>query len=185
MKPKGVIIHYFSAKNVDKPREFDLDACRDLMIDLNSPREFREHYLKDPKSPASRMYASAHIFIARDGETWKLVDFDKQAYHAGHSIMNDQKNCNAWTLGVELIGTITSGFTDDQYIQLAKLLVVWMDQFEFSLVDVAGHDTVRNAAILDGQTEKKKYDPSGKSDGKGDNFDWPKLYNYISLEMGS
>ena len=179
--PEGVVLHYFSCKNVDKEKQFDLDCCRELMVDLNSHKSLRNHYLKDRNSPDSRMYASAHVFIGREGEVWKLVDFDKQAYHAGKSFLNGRTGCNKWTLGVELIGTNTSGFTDEQYASLAELLNNWRVEFGIELDQIAGHDAVRHGAIVNGDNAKKKYDPSGKSDGTGDNFDWTRLLNLMDI----
>lgn len=179
--PEGVVIHYFSCKNVDPERQFDLAACRNLMIDLNRPKDEREHYLLADRDPKKRLYASAHLFIGREGEMWKLVDFDKQAYHAGRSLLDNRPNCNAWTLGVELIGTNTSGFTDAQYEALVALLNDWRKQFNIGDT-IAGHDQVRHAAIEAGQKAGKKYDPSGRSGGTGDNFDWGRVMAGLTAE---
>ena len=168
----GVVIHYFSAKNVDPERIYDLDTCRRLFLDLNRPKSEREWFMKADNWPDARMYASAHLLIGRDGETWRLVEYDKQAYHAGASILNGRKNCNAWTIGIELVGTQSSGFTEAQYKQLAELL----KEFDVPVANVAGHDSVRWAAIQAGSDKRPKYDPSGRKDGQGDNFDW----NYLN-----
>lgn len=179
LTPEGVVIHYFSCKNVDPERQFDLSACRNLMIDLNRPKDEREHYLLGDRDPKKRLYASAHIFIGRAGEVWKLVDFDKQAYHAGRSLLNDRSNCNRWTLGIELIGTNTSGFTDAQY----QALITLLNGVQFDIDNnIAGHDQVRHAAIKAGQRAAKKYDPSGRSDGTGDNFDWGRVWAGLTDE---
>lgn len=176
----GVVVHYFSGRNVDLDNQFELDVCRDLFLDLNRPREERAKYLLDSKWPEKRMYASAHVLIGRNGETWKLVEFDRQAYHAGASILNGRSNCNRWTLGIELVGSIDSGFAKAQYLALVDLLVQLEHEYGFSRDNVAGHDTVRHAAIQAGSTKRPKYDPSGRKDGQGDNFDWfyvGKLWN--------
>ncbi len=175
MKPKGIVIHYFSCINVDRDHSFDLDACRNLMIDLNQPKNERCHYLKEPHHKITRGYASAHVLIGRNGETWKLIDFDKQAYHAGHSSLNGVIHCNRWTVGVELIGTIDSGFTDEQYCALNLLCAGLMKDYYFESESIAGHDQVRYEAILNGKRASYKTDPSGSKDGQGDNFDWDKL----------
>lgn len=171
----GVVVHYFSAKNVDVEHEFDLDVCRDLFIDLNHPKAKRERYMTADKWPEDRMYASAHILVGRYGEIWKLVEFDKQAYHAGASILNGRSNCNRWTLGIELVGKIDSGFSKDQYRALAELLFALEERYGFSRDNVKGHDHVRWAAIQAGSELRNKYDPSGRKDGQGDNFDWSYL----------
>ncbi len=173
---EGAVIHYFSAINVDPPHAFNMTVCRNLFIDLNRPRDMRTIYMLEEKWPDRRLYASAHVLIGQDGEIWKLVPFDHQAYHAGASIMNGRKNCNRWTLGIELVGTAKSGFTQAQYSALAGLL---LDQ-GISLDVVAGHDTVRYAAIRGGSAKPFKIDPSGKRDGSGDNFDWPRLRGMVT-----
>lgn len=171
----GVIVHYFSARNVDMENLFNLHVCRDLFIDLNLPKAKRIHYMQEDKWPGGRMYASAHVLVGRGGEMWKLVEFDKQAYHAGASVLNGRSGCNRWTLGVELVGTVDSGFTREQYAALAQFLQELQAQHSFPDENVAGHDLVRWNAIQGGSQKRPKYDPSGRKDGQGDNFDWSYL----------
>lgn len=177
----GVVVHYFSGKNVDLEHQFELQVCRDLFLDLNRPKIDRELYMTAEHWPDGRMYASAHLLVGRDGETWKLVEYDRQAYHAGASVMNGRRGCNRFTLGVELVGTQDSGFTRAQYTTLVEILLELEQDHGFPRDHVQGHDTVRWAAIEAGQTDKRpKYDPSGRKDGQGDNFDWfylGKLWN--------
>ncbi len=178
----GVVVHYFSARNVDPENRYELDVCRELFLDLNRPREQRVNYMREDKWPPGRMYASAHVLIGRDGEVWKLVEFDLQAYHAGASILNGRASCNRWTLGVELVGAVDSGFSKAQYLALVELLAALEERHAFSRDNVAGHDSVRHAAIQAGSDKRPKYDPTGRKDGKGDNFDWfylGKLWNDI------
>ena len=166
--PDGIIVHYFSAKNVDPDNRFDMNACRRLFLDLNRKKSEREFYMKERKWPEHRMYASAHVLIGRSGEVWRLVEYDRQAYHAGSSILNGRPDCNKWTVGVELVGALHSGFTEPQYIELAKIV----KDFDLPIDQVAGHDQVRWNAIQAGAAHKYKYDPSGRKDGQGDNFKW-------------
>ncbi len=180
----GVVVHYFSAINVDPENKFDMRACWDLFHDLNRPRERRERYMLDDAWPAQRMYASAHLLIGRDGETWRLVEFDRVAWHAGASMMAGRRGCNDFTLGIELVGTRDSGFSRAQYLRLAELLAEYEAKYQFPRENVLGHDTVRHAAREAGSTKPPKYDPSGQADGQGTNFDWwylGKLWNDIRL----
>lgn len=181
LAPKGIVIHYFSCKNVDGSKSFDLAACWNLMVDLNRPKVDREHYLLDERSSKGRVYASAHLFIGRKGEAWKLIDFDRRGYHAGVSSLNGVTGCNQWTIGIELIGSIDSGFTDEQYCALAKLCKTFMKKYDFDIDSIAGHDQVRYEAILNGKKSSFKCDPSGTKDGQGSNFDWDKLTRFIDL----
>lgn len=175
----GAVVHYFSGKNVDPENQFELEVCRDLFLDLNRAKDERDFYMLESKWPEDRMYASAHILVGRGGEVWKLVDFHKQAYHAGSSILGGRRLCNRWTIGVELVGTNDSGFTNGQYRALSELLVDLQTEHGFDRSKIAGHDTVRHASIAAGETTKRKYDPSGRSDGLGDNFDWEYLYRLM------
>jgi len=172
----GIIVHYFSCINVDPENAFNLESCRNLFLDLNRQRRAREFYMRGDVWPAGRMYASAHVLIGRTGEAWRLVEYDKQAYHAGASILNNRSNCNRWTLGVELVGTKDSGFTTEQYRKLAGLIV----DLEIPIDMVAGHDKVRWAAIADGSNKGPKYDPSGRKTGQGDNFNWQYLRHLVA-----
>lgn len=168
----GVIVHYFSGKNVDPERRFDMEVCRNLFVDLNRPRADREHYMLDEGWPQKRMYASAHLLIGREGQIWRLVEYDMQAFHAGTSQLHGRRGCNQWTLGIELVGDNQSGFSREQYVALAEVLLDLEEEYGFEREFIAGHDQVRHAAIEDGAQASKKYDPSGRSDGRGDNFDW-------------
>jgi len=173
----GVIIHYFSGRNVDLENQFDLTVCRNLFLDLNRSKSERQTYMLEDKWPTARMFASAHVLIGREGEVWKLVELDRQAYHAGASVLNGRASCNRWTLGVELVGTVDSGFSQAQYEALAGLLASLQAEHGFTRENVSGHDTVRWAAIQAGSDKRAKYDPSGRKDGLGDNFDWSYLHD--------
>ena len=183
LEPAGVVIHYFSAKNVDPDNAYDLETCRRLFLDLNRPRAEREWFMLEGNWPEKRMHASAHILIGRDGTIWKLIEYDKQAYHAGKSVLNGRINCNGWTLGVELVGKSDSGFEDEQYEALAGLLRLFCTNYEIPRDSIAGHDTVRRNAIEAGMRAKPKYDPSGQSDGLGDNFDWALAYELLDEQL--
>jgi N-acetyl-anhydromuramyl-L-alanine amidase AmpD len=175
----GVIIHYFSGKNVDPDNQFDLDVCRQLFLDLNRAKRERVFYMQADKWPDERMYASAHLLIGRGGEVWKLVEYEFEAYHAGASILNGRNGCNRFTLGIELVGTQDSQFTGKQYEALAEQLIDLQDEHGFTDDAIAGHDLVRWAAIEHGSKKRPKYDPSGRKDGLGDNFDWPYLRSLL------
>lgn len=180
----GLVIHYFSGKNVDPDNAFDLSVCRNLFLDLNRPKTQRQRYMREEKWPTDRMYASAHVLVGREGEIWKLVEFDRQAYHAGASIMGKRKNCNRWTLGLELVGGQSTGFSEAQYEALSWLVLELMDEHKIPRSNVVGHDTVRWAAIQAGTATGKrpKYDPSGRKDGLGDNFDWDFFWSLADVE---
>ena len=158
--PSGLIVHYFSCINVDPDNPYDIDNCRVLFEDLNLDEKDRTKY-KDIGSK-ERLYASAHLLIGRENDCIKLVPENKKAYHAGVSYYKGLKNWNKFSLGVELVGSEDSGFTDFQYNALAWYTQMCMAKYGFSFDMVAGHETI---------APDRKYDP-GISTG---NFDWARF----------
>jgi N-acetyl-anhydromuramyl-L-alanine amidase AmpD len=68
---------------------------------------------------------SSHFVIARDGKIYQLVSEEYQAWHAGLSTMpapDNREKVNLFSVGIELVGNQTSGFTQAQYTSLGKLL---------------------------------------------------------------
>lgn len=46
---------------------------------------------------------SAHVVVERDGTITQMVDFNKRAYHAGASEWKGVSNCNAFSIGIEIV----------------------------------------------------------------------------------
>ena len=113
LKPEGVAVYYFSS-----PEGFDLTHCRRFMMDLNRPVDQREWYSIDTP-PA---WVSAHLFIGRGGEIWKLIDFGKKARPESD------------LLNVYLIGTQESGTTDEQQEALNSWLEEAKNEWGFDQV---------------------------------------------------
>ena len=64
-----------------------------------------------------------HYLVARDGTAYRLVREADVAYHAGVSQMSDgRKNVNDFSIGIEMVGTADSGYTDAQYTVLSALI---------------------------------------------------------------
>lgn len=68
---------------------------------------------------------SAHYIIDIEGTVWRIVPEDKKAWHAGVSRMPDlddgREGVNAFSIGIELIGTEDTEFAEAQYQALALL----------------------------------------------------------------
>lgn len=65
---------------------------------------------------------SAHFFIRRNGRIVQLVSTHNRAWHAGVSIFEERERCNDFSIGIELEGTDTDPYTDEQYLALQQLL---------------------------------------------------------------
>ena len=105
---------------------------------------------------------SSHLLIERDGNVVQFVPFIKRAWHAGVSSFDNRDNCNDYSIGIELEGTDTEAYSDEQYSQL--VLVTKAIQQSYSLITknrIVGHSTIAPG---------RKTDP-------GSSFDWERYYD--------
>lgn len=99
----------------------------------------------------------AHYLIDRSGKVYRLVRESDTAYHAGVSKMPDgRKNVNDFSIGIEMIATEESGFTESQYKSVRALIADIKSRYEID--SVVGHSDIA---------------PSRKTDPW--KFDWNKL----------
>jgi N-acetylmuramoyl-L-alanine amidase len=148
-----VVIHYLSGINVDRARWSDPRLCLDIL------RQYR---------------VSAHYMIDRAGTVYTLVDEGNVAWHAGGSLMpapDNRRGVNRFSVGIELIATHTSGFTDAQYDALATL--VRGIKARHPIRDIVGHDQISGSrAVALGLRRDIKPDP-------GPRFDWGRFRGMV------
>ena len=137
---EGIVIHYFSGKYQFPDKPFDTNKCIRLFKDLNRPASEREWY--PMRDVPQRMYASAHFLIARDGTIHDLVPLPNKAWHAGKSSWNGKSNCNNWMLGIEMVATGSSGYTDEQYDALIELTEELIEKYNIKWDNITGHENV-------------------------------------------
>lgn len=65
---------------------------------------------------------SAHLLISREGKVTQFVSFNDRAWHAGESKFEGRKNCNDFSIGIELEGTDHTPFTEAQYAALLEVV---------------------------------------------------------------
>lgn len=87
----------------------------------------------------AHLRVSAHCLIRRDGEIVQYVPFDKRAWHAGVSSYHGRERCNDFSIGIELEGTDTLAYTDEQYQQLAALTQLLIHEYPAIADNMAGH----------------------------------------------
>lgn len=110
---------------------------------------------------------SAHYVIGRDGRVVQMVDEAMSAWHAGRSAMFPretpprQTGVNDFSIGIELVGTNDSGFTDRQLASLYEMLARLVVKYKIPPERVVGH-----AHVAPG----RKIDP----DGYAQQFNWAK-----------
>ena len=106
------------------------------------------------------MKVSSHLFVKRTGEIIQFVPFDKRAWHAGKSSFDNVKNCNDYSIGIELEGCDDISFEDIQYEKLAYIIKAILDNYKKTSKErIVSHSDIA---------------PGRKSD-PGPLFDWKRL----------
>lgn len=142
-----VVIHYMSAVALQPEDPYNTETIIGIFCDYG---------------------VSSHFFIDRTGLCHQLVPEEKKAWHCGGSIMpppDNRKNVNDFSLGIELLATDKSGFTQQQYTALSCLCRHLEASFGKKMTYV-GHDQIAGQRAVDlGLRRDCKIDP-------GPLFDW-------------
>lgn len=104
------------------------------------------------------MQVSTHLLILRSGEVLQFVNFNDRAWHAGRSTYLAKKECNDYSIGIELEGSDDTPFEAVQYTVLAEVIRVLQAAYPKILQHLAGHSDIAPG---------RKTDP-------GPFFDWAK-----------
>ena len=104
------------------------------------------------------MQVSTHLLILRTGEVLQFVNFNDRAWHAGRSTYLAKKECNDYSIGIELEGSDDQPFEEVQYSVLAQVIATLQATYPKILQHLAGHSDIAPG---------RKTDP-------GPFFDWPK-----------
>ena len=103
---------------------------------------------------------SAHAVIRRDGEIVQYVPFGERAWHSGRSEYRGRKECNDFSVGIELEGTDDGPYEAAQYDSLAALIKALLVAYpSLSREHIVGHSDIAPG---------RKTDP-------GESFDWARL----------
>jgi N-acetyl-anhydromuramoyl-L-alanine amidase len=107
-----------------------------------------------------QLTVSAHLLIKRDGSCVQYVPFDKRAWHAGQSNYQGRERCNDFSIGIELEGTESIAYTEEQYQQLASVINILLKTYpKLSRQRITGHSDIAPG---------RKTDP-------GASFDWQRI----------
>ncbi len=103
---------------------------------------------------------SAHLFIDRRGRANQFVPFDRRAWHAGVSTWRGRSDCNDFSIGIELEGTDSGGYTQAQYRKLERVIkALWRRYPRLAADAIVGHQEI---------APERKTDP-------GPRFDWRRV----------
>lgn len=112
---------------------------------------------KEEFSSLKGLKVSSHLLINRNGEILQFVPFNKTAWHAGVSQYKGRENCNDFSIGIELEGTIYEKFTEEQYLVLNDVLGALKQKY--NIKDIVGHSDI---------APDRKQDP-------GQHFQWERI----------
>lgn len=116
----------------------------------------------DPRlADLAGVHVSAHLFVSRRGAVTQFVPFDRRAWHAGVSRWRGRAGCNDFSIGIELEGTDNSGYTNSQYVALARILGALAARYpRLDRSALVGHNEI---------APRRKTDP-------GPRFDWQRVH---------
>jgi len=150
--PTLIVIHGISLP----PGEYGGDAIQSFFtncLDCDGHPYFRE---------IDGLKVSSHLLIRRSGEIDQFVAFGRRAWHAGESSFRGRDRCNDYSIGIELEGTDTDPYTDEQYVNLTATVAALLRAYpQLSPRTIAGHCDI---------SPGRKTDP-------GPSFDWLRLYD--------
>ena len=167
-------ISYFPTTNCDERPE---DCCIDTVIihcislpkgafDNDNVAKLFTNKLDCSSDPSfdslKNLRVSAHIFIRRNGEIIQFVPFHLRAWHAGRSSHKGRENCNNFSVGIELEGSVDENYEENQYVQLRELIGALKICYPKIMDDnIIGHSEI--------SPDRKKY--------PGPFFNWEKIRN--------
>jgi N-acetylmuramoyl-L-alanine amidase len=151
--PEGLKIEVIKSPNYsNRP----LNQAIRLIVLHNTSSSDIESTISWFKSTESKV--SAHYVIGRDGRVVRMVEDMFKAWDCGISEWNGNKNCNDFSIGIELVASDSQQFTDKQYDSLNKVIKLIKSKYQIDAI--VGHCDI---ALPKG----RKIDPK--------NLDWSKV----------
>ena len=158
-RPVGSFVNLLVIHNISlPPEEFDTPYI-ELFFQNKLPYDDHSyfHHLKGVE-------VSSHFLIKRNGEIVQFVSCDERAWHAGESEFCGCRNCNDFSIGIELEGTDTIAYTSLQYESLVVLTACIQDAYPSITKDrITGHEHI---------APDRKTDP-------GQSFDWQRYLDSL------
>lgn len=149
-EPELIVIHSISLP----PAQYGGPYIDQLFT--NSLNPYEHPYFAD----IHQLTVSSHLLIRRCGEIVQYVGFDRRAWHAGASDYQGRTRCNDFSIGIELEGTDTDTYTEQQYHQLFAVIQRLLKTYpSLSPERITGHEHIAPG---------RKTDP-------GVGFDWQRL----------
>ena len=151
-RPKNISINLLVIHNISlPPDQYGGDYIEHFFTNqLNSSVDPYFQKIKNIK-------VSSHFVINREGNLIQYVSCNKRAWHAGVSEWNGKKNCNDYSIGIELEGSDHIEYTKSQYEKLNQLIDCLKSYY--AIEAIVGHSDIATG---------RKTDP-------GSSFNWKKI----------
>lgn len=95
------------------------------------------------------MQVSTHLLILRTGEVLQFVNFNDRAWHAGRSTYLAKKECNDYSIGIELEGSDDTDFEGVQYDVLSHVVASLQQAYPKIGQHIAGHSDIATGRKTD------------------------------------
>lgn len=95
------------------------------------------------------MQVSTHLLILRSGEVLQFVNFNDRAWHAGRSTYLAKKECNDYSIGIELEGSDDLPFEQAQYDALVQVTACLQAYYPKIQQHFAGHSDIASGRKTD------------------------------------
>lgn len=137
-RPVGACVSLLVIHNISLPPGDFGTGCVQAFF-CNCLDTSRHPYFKQ----LSRVRVSAHLFIDRLGDLVQFVPLDKRAWHAGRSVFGGERECNDFSIGIELEGCDHIPYTEAQYQRLAEVTRILLAQYpNLTPERITGHSDV-------------------------------------------
>jgi len=112
---------------------YNTQLIKDLFLNCLDPG--KDKFLESIKD----LKVSSHFLITRKGALIQFVPTHKRAWHAGISSYKGRKNCNDFSIGIELEGCDDEEFEEQQYDSLSKLINFLSIDLRINKQNIVGH----------------------------------------------
>lgn len=116
-RPYLIVVHYTGTSGLDSPLD----------------------WLTRRGNRAANQVVSAHLIIDRDGTVYQLLPFNQIAWHAGASSYDGVSGCNAFSIGIENVGT--GADWPEAQVEANRLVIEALCD-AYDIEDVVGHSDV-------------------------------------------
>ena len=154
-------IYNFYSPNFNRKKRSN-KSIKIIVIHYTGMQSERESLLKlcNPESKVS-----SHFVISHNGKTYRLVQDNQIAWHAGKSCWGKYKNLNKNSIGIELVNKGHkfgySSFKKKQLLSLIKICKILIKKYKIKKRNIVGHSDI---------APLRKIDP-------GEKFPWKQLAN--------